>query len=163
LPHDSDIVEIAGFSPDGRRLLTLDDQGLKAWDPASGRLLSRTAVPGPVSSRGAVLSPDGKHLVLAYPLESKLEVRDARSGRLLASWPSSASFNMAFSRDGKRLIVTAGRLDVGYGFGQPNAELWDFGAGWRILTLTGHSEAFHTVVSAMSESAPFLIALTVER
>jgi hypothetical protein len=86
-----------------------------------------------------------------YPLESKLEVRDARSGTLLASWPSSVAGNMAFSRDGKRLLVTAGRLDVGYGFGQPSAELWDFESGRRILTLKGHSEPFHSVVFAAND------------
>jgi hypothetical protein len=58
---------------------------------------------------------------------------------------------MAFSSDGMRLVVAAGGRDLGYGFSEPSAELWDFNAGRRILTLKGHSEAFNEVAFASND------------
>jgi hypothetical protein len=47
---------------------------------------------------------------------------------------------LAFSGDGRRILVSGSGRDITYGLGEAYAQLWEFESGRRILTLRGHSE-----------------------
>ncbi len=152
LDHGTNTVWSVAFSPDGRRLATASEAGLKMWDAVSGHLLFQVSGEGSGLNR-AVFSPDGRHLVLVYALESAVRVCDAQTGRVIAIWPSGVALGgkLAFSEDGKRVIVPAGGKDSGGGYGEISAELWDFESGRRVLTLKDHSEAFNEVAFAAND------------
>jgi WD40 repeat protein len=148
--HGSNLIFQVAFSPDSRRLATASEQGLRVWDAASGRLLIQAS--NNVSGlRRVVFSPDGRYLVIAYDLEPALRICDAWTGKPLATWPTGVAGPLAFSGDGKRLLVSGSGRDIMYGSGEAYAELWDFESGRRILTLRGHSEPLNRVAFAAND------------
>jgi hypothetical protein len=109
------------------------------WDIASGRLLFQVGNEGLGLSQ-AVFSPDGRRVVLTGSVASLIWVYDARTGKLLATWPSGVTGPLAFSGDSQRILVSGSGRDVTYGLGEAYAQLLDFESSRRILTLRGHSE-----------------------
>jgi WD40 repeat protein len=93
------------FSADGKRLLSASyNDGLRLWDVATGKELTRIKHRGVVS---AALSPDGKRIVIAasggrgiYPLS----VWDAETGKELHKYQghTDAVVGVAFFPDGRR-------------------------------------------------------------
>jgi WD40 repeat protein len=61
--HNVD-VESIGFSPDGKRWASADQDGrVFVWETASGKKYREWQLPGPVSQVG--FAPDGRHLAIA--------------------------------------------------------------------------------------------------
>ena len=104
--HRHNRIEWLAFSPDGRRLYSLDDAGLYAWDAATANEVFR-----PVGFHWptcAAVSPDGMRLATgdSTPDGSNVVcIWDAPTGRLLATTPPhwGRVTAVTFSHDGRSL------------------------------------------------------------
>jgi WD40 repeat protein len=122
---------LAVFSPDGNRILTAsDDDKVRVWDTASGRILAvLQGHTGPVTS--VAFSPDGTHIVTASD-DKTARVWDATSGHSQAVLKGHAGpiWSAAFSPDSTR-IVTASE--------DKTAQVWDVASGRSLVVLKGHT------------------------
>jgi WD40 repeat protein len=109
LPLPSDLpagTRYAGFSPDSRRLITADEQGVaRLWDIPTGRPVT----PPLTHTRWLVradVSPDGK-LVATSGSEGLAKIWNAQTGELLRqlSAHSQPVLNSVFSPDSTRLLT----------------------------------------------------------
>jgi RNA polymerase sigma factor (sigma-70 family) len=72
-------VNAVAFSPDGKRLVTGGKDGVRCWDMASGQIIFRTSMPGPVAIR---FSEDGRTMTIRTSDQAVHEV-DAATGKEL--------------------------------------------------------------------------------
>ena len=99
------------YAPENGELLAMSDEGVRAWNVATGKQVRRPLPCGLFAS--AALAADGKILAVAHSDQS-VELLDRASGEGLASFAASrtpATFlqpppTLAMSRDGKTLAVT---------------------------------------------------------
>ena len=133
-PAGSQEVWAIAFRPDSRELVALgaDNKGY-VWDAASGRLTASLAGAFAGSSGTAfAFSPDGA--ILATIDDSQdIVLRDATTGHLIATLPSTGAYTVAFSPDGRTLAV---------GNGDGDADLWDIKTRQLITTLHDPSGNF---------------------
>jgi WD40 repeat protein len=98
-------VNHAGFSPDGKRIVTASaDKTAKVWDATSGKLL--VSLEGHTDSvKSAAFSPDGRRIVTVSGYTAR--VWDADSGKLLASLEEAGGMIVfaVFSPDGGRIVT----------------------------------------------------------
>jgi WD40 repeat protein len=134
------------FSPDGKRLLTVERHAAPTiWDATTGReLVTLRGIVGEVWD--AAFSPDGKHIATAggdWATFAPGEVRlwDAANGAPVRTLRGHAYqvWCVAFSPDGKRLASAAGEWDRVDRPGE--IKIWDWVAGQEVLTLRGHVSA----------------------
>jgi WD40 repeat protein len=128
------------FSPDGRALLSLGDQGTRVWDVATGQAMSW--MPLVADGRAVRLLPDGKTLVTAK-LEPARDRRRFDSDWLVQRWRwgtgellGQVRFSGGSLRDrtNQALLSRDGRLLVGWSyFAKPT--LWDTETGRRLHQL----------------------------
>ena len=119
-------VVTAAFSPDGRRLVTGDDnQTVRVWDLTTGK-----RVLGPLTGHrdvitGVAFSPNGRYIV-STSRDHDARVWDAKSGRLVSTLSHIAIVSgAAFSAD-SRWLVTAGPRA---------ASVWDLRTGRKLFGL----------------------------
>jgi WD40 repeat protein/tRNA A-37 threonylcarbamoyl transferase component Bud32 len=135
------------FTPDGRNLVTVNDQLVTAWDTATGkRLWSRPAIGD--GFQDAALSPNGSLLAVVQQKfgfspegqfkmeESRLSLWELATGKERLS-VAGALQCVGFSPDGRRL-VTAGESNT--------VKVWDAGSGRLLLSLSGHLKDVTRVV-----------------
>jgi WD40 repeat protein/serine/threonine protein kinase len=108
------------FSPDGKRLVTVDDKTVKIWDAQTGQVLLSLKDAGGSS----VFSPDGKRLATSD--DKTVKIWDAQTGQELLSLKGTDG--VVFSPDGKRL-ASAGRGEEGM------VKVWDAQTGQELLSL----------------------------
>jgi WD40 repeat protein len=119
----------AGFSPEGRTLVTSDDRDVHLWDATSGRELARLS--GHTDSVfAAQFSPDGARLATAGA-DSTIRVWDARSGRSLATqggqrgrvetvvWTPDGRILLSAGQDGARMWDPSGARELAHVAGDP--------------------------------------------
>jgi dipeptidyl aminopeptidase/acylaminoacyl peptidase len=122
---------IAGFSPDGKRVVTAsNDSTARISDADSGKEIALLkGHTNPVLSAG--FSPDGKRVVTAS-YDNTARIWEADSGKEIAllkghtNWVRSAGF----SPDGKRVVTASD---------DSTARIWDADSGKEIALLKGHT------------------------
>jgi WD40 repeat protein len=164
----------AGFSPDGKHVLTLGDKISRIWDARTG---SETVVLQGQTDlvKQADFSPDGSR-VAAASSDDTVRIWDAKTGVQLNVLKVSKPLGIVFSPDGTRIIVaceddaaqiwdvgTGRELTIFQGLGgipkfspdgsrvaspgpTPNsASVWDASTGQQLLTLKGHEKSVNSV------------------
>ncbi len=141
----------AKFSPDGKRLLTIEDdaKSLRNTDAASGKLLFEKQLKKEMFV-AIDYSPDGKKIVAALNNETLL-LLDAATGAVLHDIkdPSIFTQSVQFSPDSK-LFVSASW--------DSTAKIWDAATGEMLHNLSGHADQ----VSQAAFSADGKKIITVE-
>jgi WD40 repeat protein len=120
----------ADFSQDWSQLLTVDPNGFKIWNAATGALLREfNTSPSPgwnwTLAGNRLVTVDSKHLVT---------ILDFTSGKELAALqldPDIADLRQRISPDGKYVAISGNGGDLG---------LWEVATGRKIHTLTGHTD-----------------------
>jgi WD40 repeat protein/serine/threonine protein kinase len=127
----------ATFSPDGRQIVTTDDQNAQVWDAASHRLLF--ALPHGDSVYHAVFSADGTRLVTAGG-DGTVRIWNAANGSLVRR----------LSRDGgRRYYVVAlspdDRLVAAIDVAGLVADVWDAGTGTPLAELRNDAAEYPSI------------------
>ena len=132
----ADSIESLAFSPDGRYVVSIDNDGvLKLWDVSSEREIRTFNVPsGSIYDMYSVAySPDGKHIVSSATLTTSYAVIlwDVSSGRKVRTFQGhDRKVNVvAFSSDGKYVVS---------GDHGGTIKLWDVSSGREVQTFIGH-------------------------
>jgi WD40 repeat protein len=131
-------VQSVRFSPDGKRLVTdSNDQTIKLWDVATGKLLWELNGPGGNGGSVVVMSADGQRLA-GNSRDQTVKIWEAATGRelLVLNGHTRAVFAVAFSPDGSKLA--SGGLDR-------SVKLWDTATGQELRTLNGHASLIESL------------------
>jgi WD40 repeat protein len=124
------------FSPDGKRIASIAQPGVKVWDAQTGEELFACKAPAgsPAAfasqARNVVFSPDGKRLACPYG-DNTVKVWDAQTGEELLTFKghSDRVYSIAYSADGKRMAS---------GSDDKTVRIWDAQTGVELLSHTGH-------------------------
>jgi WD40 repeat protein/serine/threonine protein kinase len=129
----NDIVLLAQFSLDGKRIVTTSSDGARVWDAQSGQLLT-----DPIENsrwvRSAQFDSDGKRIVTAS--SGGARVWDAQSGQLLTEpIKHNGGVELAeFSPDGKRILTASFAI----------ARVWDVQTGQPLTEPLKHGHLVHS-------------------
>ncbi|MGO9946804.1 MAG: hypothetical protein ACLPWG_08170, partial [Steroidobacteraceae bacterium] len=122
----------AGFSPDGRHVITAsDDKTAIVWDAATGReMLKLSGHKERVLN--AAFSPDGRRIVTTST-DKTTRIWNAADGRqvMMLSGHADVVESAAYSPDGTRIVTASD---------DKTARIWDAGSGRQIMVLSGHSD-----------------------
>ena len=159
LAGHADEAWAVAYSPDGRLLATgsddtEDDDTLKLWDPATGRIL-RGWRTGEGTVAALAFSPNGRTLATgALCRAGNLKLWDVATGRLLATLVGHTDQvrTVAYSPDG-RLLASAGA--------DRTIRLWNASNGHLLKTLVGHSEPVRSI--AFSRDGRVLASVSNDR
>ncbi len=138
LRHEGSVL-YALFSPDGKRVITINEKRARIWDAVSGKELTP-----PIEHAGhlyaARFSPDSQRVVTAAPRDQAVRVWDAATGQGVTPWlhhPYSYYMLYAtFSSDSKR-VVTAGATG-GELLGASATRVWDAATGAELTPPLRH-------------------------
>ncbi|BCW89318.1 hypothetical protein sos41_24760 [Alphaproteobacteria bacterium SO-S41] len=97
--------EIAAYTPDGGRLISADDDGVRVWDAATGAPIASFQEPG-ARIDGTAISPDGKRVVAAYN-KGYAKIWDVASGKAIAtlSGHTNSLLGARYSLGGARVLT----------------------------------------------------------
>jgi WD40 repeat protein len=126
-------VKVLGFSPDGKRLMTLQNKAV-VWDLAAGRKIMEFPASGWWGNTTAGYSPDGSRIVTA-DLQGVVRIWNAESGTAVTEPADAGQAVVWFSRfspDGKTILTT---------HYEETCRLWDAANGKLLQTLTGQGSA----------------------
>lgn len=143
------LIPRAALSPDGRFVLTVDQQNGILWDARTGKKL-HVLTGDDTFLQAAAFSPDSRFVLTGG--EGSVKIWDTASGQnvrdLDPGGPTGPFTSIAVSSDNR--FVLAGTLL------QPKIFLWDFSSGKRLRVLTGHRKG----VSAVAFSPDGSLALS---
>ncbi|MBW3579170.1 MAG: WD40 repeat domain-containing protein [Actinobacteria bacterium] len=124
-------VIVTSFSPDGRWLVTTDEQGARIWDAASGSLLHVLGHGRGVY--GVSWSPDGQQIVTAS-FEDVIRVWDVATGRQSTTIGAPTAVSFAhWTPDGEAVLAWSAM--------DPQLYLFDVSTGKQLAVLQGHDDA----------------------
>jgi WD40 repeat protein len=136
VPEVATGIEVAQFSPDGRKIAIGDRDGLlKLWD-VDDRRFTLSVATGAGTIQNARFAPDGKTLATVHgqrgPVAKPPVVKLwdlATRGDPLATFEKTTGRGVAFSPDGKVLAT---------GSDDHSIKLWDVGTKRELIKLPGH-------------------------
>src|SRR5262245_48839740 len=114
------------FSPDGRSILTTNEQSLRLWDAVTGQFRWQAVAGWSISY--VAFAPDGRSLAVVVDDERVL-ILDAETGRTrktLLPKVEKEYVRVAFAPDGRTLAVYASFAE------KTEVELWDAASGERV-------------------------------
>jgi WD40 repeat protein len=131
--REGSMIVDASFSPDGRRILSCQQESTVVWDAATGAKLM--TLDGHKGYLLASFGPDGRQLVSMNVdsewnyIDDTIELRDAATGKELKTFQGRGITSAAFSPDGKRIVSgsTSGMIMV-----------WDAETGAELTKFDGH-------------------------
>ncbi len=140
------------YTPDGKRIITAENQGARIWDIASGKHV-RWAVRAKIHTNGVALSPDARYLATGgtnahyngAEHDPAIRVWELASGREVLSLEGirESTWAVAFSPDGRYLATGSVR---GASENEPVLRLWDLSADGEMRPLPGHLGTVTAVV-----------------
>jgi WD40 repeat protein len=111
------------LSPDGNSFATAGSRGVFVWDAVTGSLLQTLDVYDGLQSeferdwlawnREVLFSPDGASLLTSSYGGTVVRIWDSVSGHKIRQFEGWHGVSLAFSRDGSKVLVAGGALDVG--------------------------------------------------
>jgi WD40 repeat protein len=123
------------FSPDGRRLATVQADGAIAlYDLASGRCVGRLS-PGPCPVHSAAFHPDNRRLAVSHA--GGVQVRDLTTGAVERDFLLAGAEHVAWHPDGKTLAAVGGDRRIHLWdttTGQESEPLWRWKSGELRIT-----------------------------
>jgi WD40 repeat protein len=127
---------LAAYSRDGRRIVTVDEEGTgKIWDARTGAAVATLSAKIP-DRCSVALSPDGKRLATATR-SGEIRIWDARDGQERRRFAHPGfSVLVDWSRDG-RWIASGGN--------DGTVRLWDAAEGKEVRKLEAHEGMLHSV------------------
>jgi WD40 repeat protein len=159
--HTGRVVS-AGFSADGRRVLTGSSDGTaRVWGTESGKSLAVLGKPAGSTQglKSAVFSPDGTLVATAGP-GNAARIWSWATSRLVKQFRLADQVaSVAFSRNGRRVVITDDRA----------AQVWDLSRGKRLAFFGGQitSAAFSPdgkfVVTGENDNAARVWAIATQR
>jgi WD40 repeat protein len=146
----------AAYSADGRRIVTVNRDGVWAWDATTGDQLGR---PIPVRWAGgtAAFSPDGRLVAIGCVasripgqgntgdrLIEPIRVWELASGQEVAALfgHTDSSCGLAFSPDGRMLASVSGAIN---GSADPGLRIWDVATGKPLRRFKSAPRGAHAV------------------
>jgi WD40 repeat protein len=128
-----DPVSGASLSGDGKLVAGFAGQRVRLWDAATGKPVGK---PFRVRGEGILslaLSGDGKLAALGVSGSGELDVCEALTGKVVQRLPGKGGLpvDLAFSRDGKRLVATEPGCAV---------EVWDLESGAALVAVPTEGE-----------------------
>jgi len=139
--------EDLAFSPDGRRVATVDHGTAKVWNVSTGRELIDLRHQNVI--RRVAFSPDGKRLA-SPSSDNSIRIWDSDTGQEIIALHGHylQIFSLAFVGDGSSLI--SGSLDR-------TARVWNLSGGGELLKVPGHEDRIAGLVFS-SDGRHFLSA-----
>jgi RNA polymerase sigma factor (sigma-70 family) len=130
-------IALLAFTPDGKRLVSQGSDGVRVWDPATGKELRHLAPEvGGVWGK-TDLSADGKRLaVTAHAPAGPIQLWDVESGKKIDSLGERFYPVLGFSPDGKLLAASSKLSDI---------ELWDVAGRKKLRSWPAHQLQVWTV------------------
>ena len=122
-------VYSATFSPDGKKIVTASEDGVRIWDAESGKEMHKWTT-FPLGAMSAYFSSDGKTILTTHVVG--VVIRDAETGKVLRNLRGHTGIinTAVFSPDGTK-IVTASY--------DKTARIWDTETGKELHKLEGHT------------------------
>jgi len=143
LGHSKGIYSVA-FSSDGKQVLSgSNDQTIRLWDAASGRVI-KTFFGHTDTVLSVALSPDNtKALSGSNSMDNSVKLWDVASGRVIRTYDNDYRFcngvwAVAFSPDGTKIVFASGTNDY-------TIRMCDVATGNEIKKFSGHTDDVNSV------------------
>ncbi len=141
LQGSDETVEDALFSPNGKRVLTVEGRIAHVWNAASGQALGSLKPQSGLPIKRAAFSPDGSMLAAACFRGLYLFDAGTLTERLAIEAGSSHITNFVFSPGGKEIWTRLTREDFHSGVSEiPPIVAWNTSDGREILRFTGDAK-----------------------
>ncbi len=152
------------YTPDGKRVITVDPEIIRTWDIASGAEVAPAIRGVAILSAHVALSADGRFLatsgyprsegMMQSPPDPWIHVMDLATGREVARLPAheKSASGVALSPDGRLLASfrpndpTNFRIVYEPQPQDPTIRVWDVATGRELRRLDGHRGIVNTVV-----------------
>ncbi|MGO9155642.1 nSTAND1 domain-containing NTPase [Mycobacterium sp.] len=127
-------VDFLAYSPDGHRIATTNQGGLRLWNADTGEQIGDTLK----GVNGVAFSSDGHRVAAAAADDNSVRLWNPDTGQLVRTFtgPTRTVVRVAFSPDGHR--IAGGSLDG-------TVRVWNTDTGAPELTLSGHPGGVHGV------------------
>jgi dipeptidyl aminopeptidase/acylaminoacyl peptidase len=142
------------YSPDGRQVITTEDEGARTWDIATGKE-ARWAVRARIEHERVALSRDGRCLATGGPVarlrgsepERPIHLWELASGQEVVTLVGHGENinGMAFSADGRWLASGSGDSRSDH---DATVRVWDVATGRELRRYAGHRGAVNAVAFA---------------